>query len=320
MRNLVFSGGGVKGILHLGALKALEEGNYLKNIKNYGGASAGSIVGFLLYIGYTYNDIMILNLKINIIDRCYELTDIFEFFNIYGLMNYDPGERFLRLLLETKFKKKHMSFKEMHNLTGKTLHINSINVNTKKEIIFNYINTPDIDVVDACLASASLPFIFSPKIINDEYYIDPFAVNNCPCNIFKDDLENTICLRISNCEEKNKILKIDSFPNYIMNVFSSLSNYTYKTNINIYNPHVIINLNYDCSPIDFDLSKEDLKKLFIKGYNITKSYLKDNSDKFTKINEDIDKEDTVINEHIDKEDTIINEDIDKEDTVKKNKY
>ena len=34
MYNLVISGGGVKGILHLGALKILEEKNILKNIKN----------------------------------------------------------------------------------------------------------------------------------------------------------------------------------------------------------------------------------------------------------------------------------------------
>ena len=40
MRNLVLSGGGVRGLLHLGALKSLEEKQLLKNIENYGGSSA----------------------------------------------------------------------------------------------------------------------------------------------------------------------------------------------------------------------------------------------------------------------------------------
>ena len=59
MYNLVISGGGVKGILHLGALKILEE-KYIKKYKNFAGSSAGSIIVLLLCIGYTYNDIMMI--------------------------------------------------------------------------------------------------------------------------------------------------------------------------------------------------------------------------------------------------------------------
>ena len=52
--NLVFAGGGVKGIAYLGALERLEErGLDLKNIKRVGGASAGAITGLL--IGLSYN-------------------------------------------------------------------------------------------------------------------------------------------------------------------------------------------------------------------------------------------------------------------------
>ena len=105
MFNLILSGGGIRGILHLGAIKTLEEKNILKNIKNYGGASAGSMIVLLLCIGYTYNDIMIIFLKINL-DKFYDITDIFEFLNIYGLINLGPLEKLLRVLLENKLKKK----------------------------------------------------------------------------------------------------------------------------------------------------------------------------------------------------------------------
>lgn len=274
MYNLVISGGGVKGILHLGALKILEEKNILKNIKNFAGSSAGSMIALLLCIGYTYNDIMMIFLKINV-DKFYDISDIFDFLNIYGLINLDPCEKLFRLLLETKFKKKYITFNELYNLTGKNLNINCININTTNEVIFNYINTPNIDIVDVCIASSSLPFIFSPKIINNEYYIDAFAVNNCPCNIFKNDLENTICLNTANeYTNETEYKNINSFQSYIMNVFDSIRNYS--QNIELYKPKILINLSYNCSPIDFDLSKDILSDIFITGYNTTNLYFKNN--------------------------------------------
>jgi NTE family protein len=43
-QNLVFKGGGVKGIAYVGALKALEEANVMAQITGFAGTSAGSIV------------------------------------------------------------------------------------------------------------------------------------------------------------------------------------------------------------------------------------------------------------------------------------
>ena len=104
MYNLVISGGGIRAILHLGALKILEEKNILKNIKNFAGSSAGSMIALLLCIGYSPNDIIIIFLKINL-DKFYDISDIFDFLNIYGLINLDPCEKLFRLLLEKNSKK-----------------------------------------------------------------------------------------------------------------------------------------------------------------------------------------------------------------------
>ena len=51
--NLVFSGGGMKGLAYCGAVEVLEKFGILKNIKRYAGSSAGSIMASLLAIGYT---------------------------------------------------------------------------------------------------------------------------------------------------------------------------------------------------------------------------------------------------------------------------
>ena len=58
-RNLVFSGGGIKGIAYLGALEVLDEYRIIENIHRVAGASAGAItatvVSFRLGIPETTN-------------------------------------------------------------------------------------------------------------------------------------------------------------------------------------------------------------------------------------------------------------------------
>jgi len=52
-RNLVFEGGGVKGIAYVGAMQVLEQRQALKGIKRVGGTSAGAINALLFSLGYT---------------------------------------------------------------------------------------------------------------------------------------------------------------------------------------------------------------------------------------------------------------------------
>ncbi len=55
--NLVFEGGGVKGLAFCGALEVLEEKDVMKNIKRLVGSSAGAITAGLLACGYTADGI-----------------------------------------------------------------------------------------------------------------------------------------------------------------------------------------------------------------------------------------------------------------------
>ena len=60
INTLCLAGGGIKGISYLGALKYLEENNFLKisNLKIFSGTSAGSILVFFLNIGFTLDDLI----------------------------------------------------------------------------------------------------------------------------------------------------------------------------------------------------------------------------------------------------------------------
>ena len=56
-RNLVFEGGGVKGIAYAGALQVLDEKKILEHIKRVGGTSAGEINAVLLGLGYSIKEV-----------------------------------------------------------------------------------------------------------------------------------------------------------------------------------------------------------------------------------------------------------------------
>ncbi len=64
--NLVFSGGGVKGIAYVGVLEALrEQGVPLENIRRIAGTSAGSIIASLLSVGFDHLNIRLIMQNFN---------------------------------------------------------------------------------------------------------------------------------------------------------------------------------------------------------------------------------------------------------------
>lgn len=52
-RNLIFEGGGVKGIAYIGAMQILHNRGILPDIRRVGGTSAGAINALLFALGYT---------------------------------------------------------------------------------------------------------------------------------------------------------------------------------------------------------------------------------------------------------------------------
>jgi NTE family protein len=56
-KNLVFEGGGVKGIAYSGALQVLEQQNIMSDIKRVAGTSAGAITAALVALGANGKDV-----------------------------------------------------------------------------------------------------------------------------------------------------------------------------------------------------------------------------------------------------------------------
>ena len=97
--NLVLQGGGVKGLAYIGALRCLEENNYV--IKNIAGSSIGSVIGALIIAGYNSYE---LESIVNSIDyKMFTQRNTFQnFVKTKGVFSLKYLEKYLSNLLQEK--------------------------------------------------------------------------------------------------------------------------------------------------------------------------------------------------------------------------
>ena len=255
---LSLSGGGIKGIVFLGALKYLDENNLLNDINTFCGVSVGSIICFLLIIGYKYNDLykFIMNLDI----KKFINIDINLFIDKYGLNDGKDIINILKIFMKKKNIKENITFKELYELTNKELNISVSNISDKKVEYFNYKNYPNFEVLLSIRMSFSIPLIFCPVIYNDKYYIDGSCLDDL---IYcKENNEKSLYLYINN---DNKIINLET---YFSNIINTL---IYKKNINECKNLIIFNIS-NIDTFNFNITKEKIEELFNLGYQKTYDY------------------------------------------------
>jgi NTE family protein len=160
---LVLSGGGMRGVAHVGAIKALEEHGIVAT--HIAGTSAGAIVGALYAYGYDWEDIPEFFKNIQVLD-----------IKKYAL--YKPG------FIDTeKFYPEFKAYLKDDNFSSlkKELQITATNVLNGELKIFE-----KGELIKPVLASAAFPGIFSPVKIENSYYIDGGSLNNFPVELLKE--------------------------------------------------------------------------------------------------------------------------------------
>ena len=186
---LVLSGGGAKGMAHIGALKVIEEAGI--KIDYIGGTSMGAIVGALYASGYSAT----------------QLDSIFRNINFSSLISDDlprgvktfyekeDSERYALKLPFDNFKIAIPSGFSggqniYHELVRHLYHVKDINDFSKLPIPFVCIAT-DVEtgeevkldhgyLPEAIMASGTLPSLFEPSTIRGQVLIDGGVVNNYP--------------------------------------------------------------------------------------------------------------------------------------------
>tara|TARA_A100001015_G_scaffold138104_1_gene153103 strand:+ start:618 stop:1088 length:471 start_codon:yes stop_codon:yes gene_type:complete len=153
IKNLIFSGCSTKFFALVGCLKCLEDYNMLnrKYIKNIH-CTSGSVLILILYIlGYTLKEIKDYSIELNMENVIYDKNNEDKIIDNLLLkkcfINYDKIKNILTKFIYNKTKKNDISFKELLDISGINLIVNSYCLDDNKIIYFSAIDTPNISVM-----------------------------------------------------------------------------------------------------------------------------------------------------------------------------
>nr|HMQ21569.1 patatin-like phospholipase family protein [Planctomycetota bacterium] len=159
---LVLGGGGMKGIVHVGVLRALDRlGIHVDEIV---GTSIGAVVGAMRASGLSMSEMEAI---VSDLDRR-------DFFRINVVKFLVKGYRHASLYkgeLFRKFLTDSLPVRSFDELVV-PFYCNAISLETGAQRYFGGEGSRDISVLDAVYASATLPGIFEPLLWQGEMWID----------------------------------------------------------------------------------------------------------------------------------------------------
>lgn len=154
---LVLSGGGARGFAHVGVIKALNEKGIYPDVISC--TSAGSLVGSLYADGFKPDEIL----------------ELFSGKDLYGLISIMFPKRGLFKMKDLlSLLKKNLKARRIEQLKTKT-YICATNFSTGRVKYFY-----EGPIIRPVVASASIPVLFPPVLINEDLFIDGGMFANLP--------------------------------------------------------------------------------------------------------------------------------------------
>ncbi|MEH0154239.1 patatin-like phospholipase family protein [Limibacter armeniacum] len=180
---IAMSGGGAKGLAHVGVLMYLEEIGINTNI--VAGTSAGAIVGALYAAGHRPDAIIDFFVK----------TPLFSFSNFLSLTQgwrglVDPEKLY-------KYFEPYIPNDDFTSLEKK-LRVIATDMVKAKETMFT-----EGSVIRAILASSAFPLFFAPVEANGTSYADGGIINHFPADAIRRECEYLIGVYVSPLKEVN---------------------------------------------------------------------------------------------------------------------
>ena len=278
---LVLSGGGAKGMTHIGIIRALEENNI--PIDYITGTSMGAIIGSLYAMGYSPDDMEAL-LRSEDFKRWYS-----------GQIEPEYGYYFKQNRPTPEFFNIRFSFKDSLHIKPQILPTSMVNPIQMIMVFvehfarataacngdFNHLFVPfrciasDVynkrplimrkgDLGDAVRASMSFPFVFKPIEIDSVLAYDGGIYNNFPTDIMREDFRPGVIIGSVVAANPGKP-KENDLMSQLENMIMQKTDYTLPDSLGI-----VMTFKYDdVSLLDFDR----LQELHDIGYNRTISLM-----------------------------------------------
>ncbi len=170
---LVLSGGGMKGLAHIGVLKALEERGLVPELVV--GSSVGSLIGAAWACGLSLDE---MEAKASEVQRR----------QVFKVAHTDMALR--RMLSPAVYRREPLdalirslvggcSFSDLHH----RLLVNTVDLNSGRQVVWGLPGLEQAPLADVVFASCALPGIFPPREIEGRWYVDGAVVENLPVRV-----------------------------------------------------------------------------------------------------------------------------------------
>ena len=265
--NLIIGGGSYKGLIFLGVMHYLRKSNKLNNINNFYGCSIGAVIGVFILMKVEpeeiYKELM------NISFSQYVKMDVNLLLNEFTLV----GSNFFNFWrsIFVKYTSEDITIAEFNEKYNCKVNISSTCINTRQSIIFNEVDYPEVKILDAIIASCSIPFVFPPYKIDELYYVD----GECKCyyDKFNEHIDDeTIIIKLPDINFSDDSMTY--FNGYIKEILCTLTqSVKLKTNdltLVVEIPDKFAN-KYDFS----DISNKNKTELFLSGITQGQKFYKD---------------------------------------------
>lgn len=308
--NLVFEGGGVKGIAYVGALEVLEEEGIMDSVKNVAGSSVGAIAAVLVGLGYDNARLKTILTEMNFMDfldlgSLSEQPNVFQrLFSQYGLAKGDAFCSWLEDRLWENIFKKDLTFEMLDRMISegydkyigkrcRRIYLTGTNLNTGASEIYSHETTPDMRIIDAARISMSYPVAFTAKPnVDGDLCVDGGVMCNYPVRVFDYDLtldpyeryvetslnKATLGIRLSSGDiyyepEVNK-QKINNLLDYSVAIVNSYLNF--QDNVHLEGDDWARTVHVDdlgIGTLQFNITTEQKEALIASGRKGTQTYL-----------------------------------------------
>jgi NTE family protein len=300
-KNLVFEGGGVKGIAYGGALEVLEQAQITPQIERVAGTSAGAITATMVSLNYTaaeFNQIM-MTLPFEKFEDGSDLGGPVRLVENFG---WFKGDYFLNLMesyIEDKTGDGRATFRDLaekyRDRHFKDLYVFGTDLTQQAVQEFSYRTTPDAAVADAVRISMSIPFFFEARHYEQDgrnnVYCDGGVLINYPISTFDEQYTApdpdfghmmhhrtpnpaTLGFHLDNLDQPppRSIDNVRRFADGVFEAILNIQNILLKTNPGDERRTVFIN-NLGVKTTDFKLSDQVKTDLIAQGRIATSAYL-----------------------------------------------
>ena len=179
---IALSGGGIRGVAHLGVLKALNEaGIYPSHVA---GTSAGAIAGTLYCYGYSPDEIFELIVK----------TKFFKFLR--------PAISWRGILTMEVIKPLYGQYIQTKNFSELKIPLTIAATNLSKGVVEYF---SEGEMIRPLMASTCIPGIFDPITIGEALYVDGGVLNNMPIDPLEEKCDYIIGVNCNHLPEVHDV-------------------------------------------------------------------------------------------------------------------